>query len=94
MKNDSAEAVVLKNEQVEEALPEILVSNKDWHTIEALGVAWCDVYKVKRIGDNGATRLIKISLTSRSDFSPQDALEKLFEALTWAHERGYNPYVP
>jgi hypothetical protein len=53
---------------------------------EARGVAWADLYG-KTSGIDGQTKLVKISLTSRSDIGPTDALDKLMKAVKTAKEQ-------
>ena len=55
---------------------------------EARGVAWMDLYG-KTEGVNGQSKTIKISLTSRSDISPIDALDALMDAVRYAKDK-YN----
>jgi len=58
---------------------------------EALGIAWCELFKIEN--DSGVQKVVKINLTARSMIGPEDALDKLVLALETAKGKGYYPYI-
>jgi hypothetical protein len=55
---------------------------------ESRGVAWLDLFGTVE-GMGGKNKIVKISLTSRSDISPIDALDTLMDAVKHAKTK-YN----
>jgi hypothetical protein len=61
---------------------------------ESRGIAWCDMFGVK-VTETGQRKVIKISLTSRSDVGPQHALDNLISVIKEAQDKYHlTPYQP
>ena len=61
-------------------------------TPEARGVAWTDLYGAI-LDDSGEYHVMKISVTSRSMASPEQALKGLLQAVKAAEEYNLRPYA-